>query len=70
MDPALELNIKHAQFQRIIWGACLQNDPPSLDPCKYGWEKEEGTKTLQPIMIPKGTEAAPDEVLRSTKCNC
>ena len=28
------------------------------------------TKTMRPIMIPKGMKAAPDQILKITRCNC
>ena len=69
-DEALELNIKRAHFQAMIWYSALESDPPDIDPCNYGWKKEEETKTLQPIMLPSGTIPAPEKVLRSTRCGC
>lgn len=33
-DEALELNIKRARYQRLVWGSCLKGHPPSLDPCQ------------------------------------
>ena len=69
-DASLELNILRARFQRMIWGSSLEAHPPKLDPCEYGWGKDEETRTLYPLMVPKGTKIAPDEVLKSTKCNC
>ena len=69
-DEALELNIKRAHYQTMVWYACLQHDPPCADPCHYGWEKDVETKTLKPVMLPSGVNTAPEQVLRNTRCNC
>ena len=69
-DPVLELNIKRARYQRMIWGSSLQPDPPLSDPREMGWDEDTETKTLRPIMMPRGCKTAPDEVLKSTRCNC
>ena len=37
---------------------------------QFGWEKEMETKTLKPTMLSPGIEVAPEEVLKSTLCNC
>ena len=31
---AMDLNIKRAHYQTMIWKSCLQSGPPPLDPCK------------------------------------
>ena len=33
-DPVLELNIKRAHYQSILWHSCLDGEMPSLDPCE------------------------------------
>lgn len=33
-DEALELNIKRARYQRLVWESCLNGNPPNLDPCQ------------------------------------
>ena len=37
---------------------------------QYGWEKDDETKTLRPIMLPTGIKSAPDEVLKISSCGC
>ena len=69
-NPVLKLNIHRARHTRLIWGASLQPDPPTSDSLKKGWYEDPVTKTLRPIMIPKGMKTAPDEILKITRCNC
>jgi hypothetical protein len=69
-DPVLELNIKPAHFQAMLWINCIDRYPPQRNPCEYGWERGEEMKTLKPILFPTGTKIAPDEVLHSSRCTC
>ena len=69
-DPVLELNIHRARYTRLIWGASLQPDPPLSDSLNKGWYQDPISKTMRPIMMPKGIKIAPDEVLKITRCSC
>jgi hypothetical protein len=69
-NEALELNIQRARFQSIIWHAALDLIPPQIEATNHGWKSEDHTKTLSPVMLPDGTDIAPEEVLRMTKCSC
>lgn len=33
-DPALELNIKRAYYQAIMWHKCVDGQLPKKDPCE------------------------------------
>ena len=68
-DEALELNIKRAHYQTMVWYACLQHDPPCADPCHYGW-LWLGKRCRNKDMVPSGVNTAPEQVLRNTRCNC
>ena len=63
-------NIKRAHYQTAIWKYSDQQNPPPLDPCDYGWYKDDDTRCLLPVMIPTGVKAAPPEVLKLIRCNC
>ena len=63
-------NILRAHFQCIIWNACLEADPPGIDPTKYGWERDETNEILLPVMVPKGVEAIPKDILKIFACSC
>ena len=63
-------NIKRAHYQAAIWKHSDKQNPPSLDPCEYGWYKDENTQSLLPVMMPTGIKAAPPEVLKLIRCNC
>ena len=41
-----------------------------MDPVDLGWKKNEDTKSLIPIMLPKNVKLAPPEVLQLIKCSC
>ena len=51
-----------------MWGNCVTGNPTQLNPCEYGWEINEGEKSLRPTMFPAGIKIAPDEILQSTRC--
>ncbi len=49
--PAFELNVMRAHYQCAIW-KCALEQPPDIDPCDYGWMKDEETKMLRPVYLP------------------
>ena len=67
-DEALEINIKRLHYIGIIWKNCITGTPPELDPLEYGWEND--AEFLRPIMLPDGTDVAPEKVLQMTRCKC
>jgi len=62
-------NVKRAHLQACTWKHALNEQPPDLDPCDYGWERDETTKSLLPVTVAKGVELAPPDILRLVKCN-
>ena len=69
-DKALERNIKLSHYVAIMCENCVIDNPLQLNPCEYGWERNEGEKLLRSIMRPTGTKIAPDEILQTTHCKC
>ena len=69
-DEALEMNIQLSFYVAIMWGNCVIDNPLQLNPCEYGWERNEGEKLLRSIMRPIGIKIAPDEILQTTHCKC
>ena len=67
-DKSLEINIKRVHYVAIMWKNCITGTPPELDPVEYGWEKDG--ESLRPIMLPDGTDVAPEKVLQMTRCKC
>ena len=63
-DKSLEINIKRVHYVAIMWKNCITRTPPELDPLEYGWEKDG--KSLRPVMLPNGTDVAPEKVLQMT----
>ena len=53
-----------------MWENCVVGNTPQLNPCEYGWERNEGEKPLRPTMLPTGKKIAPDEILQTTHCKC
>ena len=73
LPPTLEVlseNIKRAHLQAAIWRSSDSVDPPMIDPCDYGWYKDEENKSLMPVMFPVGAKPAPDNVLKLICCTC
>ena len=53
-DQSLEENIKRAHYNAALWYNCITGIPPQMNPCDYGWEKNEVGINLSPIMLPEG----------------
>ena len=73
LPPSTEVlieNIKRAHYQVAIWKNSDKLNPPLLDPCDYGWYRDEATRCLLPVMIPAGIKPAPPEVLKLIRCSC
>ena len=64
------MNIKLSHHVAIMWENSVIGNPPQLNPCEYGWERNEGEKSLRPTMLPTRTKIAPDEILQTTRCKC
>ena len=64
------MNIKLSHHVAIMWENCVIGNPPQLNPCEYGWEKNEGERSLGPTMLPTGIKIAPDKILQTTSCKC
>ena len=67
-DEALEINIKRVHYVAIMWKNCITGTPPELNLLEYGWDKDD--ESLRPIMLPDGTDVAPEKVLQMTRCKC
>ena len=58
-----------AHYQCAIWKQAIE-DPPDVDPCDYGWMKDQETKMLKPSYLPSSIQTAPDYVLKLVCCSC
>ena len=67
---ALEMNIKQSHYATIMWENCVTSNPPQLNPCEYGWDRNEGEKSLRSTMLSVGIKIAPDEILQTPCCKC
>ena len=66
---AFELNVMRAHYQCAIWKQALEK-PPDIDPCAYGWIKDEEAKTLKPVYLPSSKQPEPSYVLKLVRCSC
>ena len=41
-DKALQTNIKLSHHVAIMWENCVIGNPSQLNPCEYGWQRNEG----------------------------
>jgi len=73
LPPTTESFLQHvhrAHYQTIIWKSALSPDPPSLDPVRYGWSKDESGQGLVPVTVADKVPPVPVEVLQIIKCGC
>ena len=47
---AFEQNVRRAHFQVSVWKAALEKGSPELAPTNFGWEKDEASSSLLPVM--------------------
>ena len=67
---AFDQNVRRAHIQTAIWKSAALSNPPAMDPTKFGWERDELSRTLVPRMMPPNTGIAPPEVLQMIRCGC
>ena len=60
-NEAFKENSKRAHFQACIWKAALDEEPPNLDPLKFGWIKDNSAKSLGAIPLPQDVPLVPAE---------
>ena len=63
-------NVKRAHHQACVWKHALDSDPPDMAPTNFGWIREEATRSLSPVTVPRGISLAPEEILQLIKCQC
>ena len=69
-DTAFAQNILRAHHAAAIMKSSLNQDPPMLDPKKFGWQSPDGHDFLLPVVTPEGTEMAPPALIKLVKCGC
>ena len=69
-DKTLERNIKQSHYVAVMWENCVIGYPSQLNPCGYGWEINEGEKSLRPTLLPIETKMAPDKILQTASHKC
>ena len=56
--------------QTAIWKSAVKLEPPTLDPTKYGWARDEASRSLTPVMLPPNVALTLSEVLEMIRCGC
>ena len=64
------LNVLRAHYQACIWNHCMSSTPPDLNPCDFGWKKDNVNECLKVQMYPEGVSPLPIAVLKRFSCNC
>ena len=60
---AFKENVSREHLQACILKSALSYDPiTDMDPCKFGWSKDELTKFLVPISVPSDVPAASNDI--------
>ena len=65
---AFKENVNRAHFQATIWKSALSTNPSKVDITKYGWSRDDASKTLKPVTSPSDIHLAPLSVLILIKC--
>ena len=60
------MNIKRAHYVAIMWKNRVTSNPPKINPCEYGWDRNKGDKSLRPTILPAGIKIEPDEIQKTT----
>ena len=53
-DEGLGMNIKPSHYVAVMWENCVIGNLPQVNPCEYGWERNEGERSLRPNMLQTG----------------
>ena len=67
---AFQENVKRAHYQACLWLSVEKANPPTLEPEKYGWKRDDVSKTLIPITVPESLALAPEAILNLIRCGC
>jgi len=67
---AFEMSVRRAHIQTAIWKSAREAEPPKLDPTVYGWERDDVSKSLEPVQLPTNVALAPEDVLEMINCGC
>ena len=68
-NEAFKEHSKRAHFQ-ACWKVTLDEELPNLDPLKFGWVKDDSSKSLGAIPLPQDVPLAPAEVFKTIQCTC
>ncbi|KAJ8349304.1 hypothetical protein SKAU_G00244340 [Synaphobranchus kaupii] len=74
--PPTEHNVhlhgRRAHLQVLLWKAADHPDPPDVDITKFGWDKKEGEKEGEEVIMPvlDASPVAPPALLDIISCSC
>ena len=62
----------HAHLQMMLWKAADRPDPPAVDITNFGWDKKEGEKEGEEVIMPAldASPVAPPALLDIISCSC
>ncbi|MCP3901341.1 MAG: hypothetical protein GY707_16680 [Desulfobacteraceae bacterium] len=66
MKEAFEQHVKCAHYQACLLKNALEQNPPSLDATMFGWQRNDASKTLEPVMLAECLH----EILELISCGC
>ena len=67
ISEAFAEKVKRAHLQTYIWKAALE-DHPHLDVATFGWQKDELSQCLSPVVFPPGKPVTTPGILQMVKC--
>lgn len=69
-SEAFHLNVMRVHLQACIWKHAAYPEPPKMDVSLHGWILDRANNSVQPAMLPPGTAAAPECILKLIRCFC
>lgn len=68
IKSAFMQHILRAHYIAMIWKCATIPNPPTIDPCDYGWMFDNESGQYKPVMC--ATPLYPPKLQELTKCNC
>ena len=64
------LNVLRAHYQACIWNHCMSSTPPDLNPCDFGWKKDNVNECLKVQMFSSDAKKSSHAKLRDVQIPC
>jgi len=69
-NEAFKKKSRRAHFQACIWKAAVDEEPPNIDPLKFGWVKDNSAKSISVIPLWQDIPLTLAEVLKTIQYSC